>query len=78
MGLDTWTGRQLGEPTAEQWQALQSYAAKHGRTWKQQLRDAWLQACIGMPDSEQPWLLQQVRNQFGPRWLSLVDISKER
>jgi hypothetical protein len=75
---DTWTGRTLGEPTAEQWAALRAYAAAHGRTWKAQLRAEWMDACQGIPDLEQQALLQQVRNQFGPRWLMLIDIEAER
>jgi len=76
--LDTWTGRTLGEPTVEQWEALKAYAAEHGRTWKAQLRNEWMNACQGIGDLDQQALLQQVRNTFGPRWLMLVDIKAGR
>lgn len=49
----------------EQRQALNDYAAAHGRTWKQQLRDAWMTA-------SEPGILHQLRNvsYFGPRGLN--------
>lgn len=75
---DTSTGRTLGEPTVEQWKALKAFAAKHGRCWKSELRNEWMNACQGIDDFDQAGLLQQIRNQFGPRWLSLVDINGER
>lgn len=71
MQHDTWTGRTLGEPTVEQWEALKEYAATHGRTWKSQLLDDWTYARV-------PGLLQQIRNQFGPRWLMLIRIGDPR
>lgn len=69
--FDSWTGRQLGEATAEQWEALQQYADKNGRTWKAQLLDDWMHARVAGP-------LQQVRNAFGPRWLMLINIKEPR
>ena len=75
---DTWTGRTLGEPTIEQWNALKTFAASHGRTWKASLRDEWMNACQGISDPDQQRLLQQIRNTFGPRWLMLIDITKDR
>lgn len=78
MQHDTWTGRTLGEPTVEQWEALKAYAFAHGRTWKAQLRDEWMNACQGISDLDQQALLQQLRNTFGPRWLRLIDINKPR
>ena len=76
MQHDTWTGRTLGEPTAEQWAALQAWAAKHGRTWKQSLRDAWVSGDYGL--FEDSGYLQQIRNTFGPRWLNLIDLNRPR
>lgn len=69
--FDSWTGRTLGEPTAEQWEALTAYAAAHGRTWKSKLLDDWTNARTVGP-------LQQIRNSFGPRWLLSIDIKKGR
>ena len=76
--FDTWTGRTLGEPTVEQWEALKAYAAEHGRTWKAALREDWMDACQNISDPNQQALLQQLRNTFGPRWLMLVDIKGDR
>lgn len=50
--------------TADQLQALQVYAAQHGRTWKSQLLDLWMSG-----KNENAGALRQVRNNFGPRWL---------
>jgi hypothetical protein len=77
MQHDTWTGRTLGEPTVEQWEAIKTYAARHGRTWKESLRQDWMQACANV-DPEIAGYLQQIRNTFGPRWLNLLDINKPR
>jgi hypothetical protein len=49
-------------PTAAQLSALVCYATGHGRTWKSQLNDDWMN---GRAEGE----LQQIRNQFGPSWL---------
>jgi hypothetical protein len=73
---DTWTGRTLGEPTAAQWKALQAFAARHGRNWKASLREAWMSGHYPDSDHDDNACLQQIRNTFGPRWLSLIDISK--
>ena len=75
---DTWTGRTLGEPSAEQWEALKRFAAQHGRTWKATLREAWMSGIYPSSEGDDSALLQQVRNTFGPRWLMLIDIRKER
>jgi hypothetical protein len=55
------------QPTREQLQALEDYAARHGRQWKRQLLDDWLSG----RDAREPQgpLLRQLRNRFGPRWL---------
>lgn len=57
-------------PTTEQIEALKTFAAANGRTWKQALRHAWE---TGRYDdyngTERSDLLQQVRNSFGPSWL---------
>ena len=51
------------ELTADELRAVQAYAAKHGRTWKQQLRYAWM-------DASEPGYLQALRNSHGPAWLN--------
>lgn len=54
-------------PTAEQLEAIKAFAKKHGRSWKQELNDAWMDGS----DAQEPngHLLRQVRNNLGPRWL---------
>jgi hypothetical protein len=51
--------------TTEEITALRAYADLHGRTWKQQLRDAWM-------DASEPGILQMLRNDpdFGPSGLN--------
>ena len=39
------------------------YAEAHGRTWKENLRHAWM-------DASEPGILQALRNELGPRWLN--------
>lgn len=64
-------------PNAEQLEALQRYASANGRCWKSQLRDAWMAGgydtqtghYIGGP-------LQQLRNAFGPSWLTSFSLRK--
>jgi hypothetical protein len=50
--------------TNEELTALLDYATRHGRNWKQSLREAWM-------DASEPGILQQLRNAsyFGPRGL---------
>lgn len=63
------------ELTAEQLSALRQWADKHGRNWKQSLRDAWMN---GMYDGfEGSNCLQQIRNTFGPSWLVTFRLPKE-
>jgi hypothetical protein len=59
------------KPTLEQLTALQTYALEHGRTWKSQLNDDWMNGRASGP-------LQQVRNQFGPSWLIRFRLPKEK
>jgi len=44
--------------------ALKKFKAKHGRTWKSQLSEAWL---VG--DDQMDQALRQARNVFGPSGL---------
>lgn len=55
------------ELTAEQKQALDNFAAKHGRTWRSKLRSMWFNG----QDASQPdgAYLRQVRNQQPPAFL---------
>lgn len=56
--------------TTDQLNALRTFANANGRTWKANLRQAWM---TGRYDDyagvERSDLLQQIRNQFGPSWL---------
>lgn len=58
-------------PNSEQLAAVIAFAEDNGRTWKASLNDAWMtdgyRRYIVRDDASH--LLQQVRNQFGPRWL---------
>lgn len=49
--------------TQDQLEALRTYAANNGRTWKAKLGDDWM---TGRSNGE----LQQIRNTFGPTWLT--------
>ncbi len=51
--------------------ALRTYAARRGRTWKAKLRTDWEYACARVePDLQQP--MQWLRNSRGPGWLAKV------
>jgi hypothetical protein len=54
--------------TPEQEAAVVAFARRHGRYWKRELNNAWLNGS----DAREPdgHLLRQVRNQQGPRWLT--------
>ena len=58
------------QPTAEQLDAVRAYAAEHGRNWKDALRTDWLYA-------RHPGALQQVRNEFGTKWLEKFKLSPQ-
>lgn len=58
------------KPTAEQMEALRTFAAANGRTWKSKLNDAWMSGRYSdYPATDRCDLLQQVRNNLGPSWL---------
>jgi hypothetical protein len=59
--------------TPEELQALQAYAAKHGRNWKQALRDDWF-GTSGRDAGE----LRVIRNTFGPSWLITFKLPEAR
>lgn len=53
----------LADLTPEQRDALIAFAQEHGRNWKAALISGWLRAAF-------PGYLQQIRNSFGPEWLT--------
>ena len=55
--------------TPEEVAALTSFAAYAGRYWKQELRDAWMNASM-------PGLLHKLRNSHGPSWLEQYRLPK--
>jgi hypothetical protein len=60
-------------PSPDQLAAVAAYAARHGRTWRAALMDAWLTG----RDAQEPagHLLRQVRNTCGPAWLATVTMA---
>lgn len=53
--------------TADQKRAIEAFAARHGRYWKNLLRVAWIS---GRDEKETDGaLLRQIRNELGPTWL---------
>jgi hypothetical protein len=56
--------------TAEQWQALQAFAKKHGRTWKHQLMELW-------QSGRDIGYLRQIRNTIGPRGLATIRLEEK-
>lgn len=63
------TKMQKRQLTDNELAALQEYAAKHGRTWKRNLRTDWMNGhCTGY--------LQAIRNEFGPSWLQKFKLPK--
>jgi hypothetical protein len=67
---------QVGWPSTEQIDALKQFAAIHGRYWKSVLRDAWMDG--DYRGFENSWLLQQVRNTFGPSWLVRFRLDRDQ
>lgn len=62
------------ELTVEQRGALDLFAAKYGAGWKVLLLNAWLNGTdAGEPSGH---LLRQIRNQFGPKWLTNYEVTK--
>jgi hypothetical protein len=58
--------------TPEQEAALQAYAARHGRSWKSILNNAWM----GGPPFDDGGLLRRLRNSHGPTWLQSYRLPK--
>lgn len=55
-------------PNRDQLEALIAFAMNNGPRWKDELMKGWLYA-------KYPGELQQVRNQFGPSWLSKTSLA---
>jgi len=51
--------------TEEEVNALQDYAARHGRSWKRILHNAW----FGEAPYDDGRILRRLRNTPGPTWL---------
>ncbi|MET3778095.1 hypothetical protein ABID20_003682 [Rhizobium alvei] len=52
--------------------ALQDYAARHGRSWKRILNDAWM----GEAPHDVGGILRRLRNTHGPTWLDRYRLPK--
>lgn len=63
-------------PSKEQIEALQSWKRVHGRNWKSALREAWMSGDYNGidPHGNTAAYLQQVRNTFGPSWLTRLTL----
>lgn len=62
----------LSDLTPEQQSALLDYAAWAGPSWKDKLTSDWMRA--GTDWSGPYHLLHQIRNNFGPSWLSTLEL----
>lgn len=60
--------------TTEQHTAISTYAQRHGRSWKADLRHAWMNGYYSHPDDDSA-SLQQIRNTYGPSWLVRFRVS---
>jgi len=57
-------------PSPEQLAALGAFREKYGRNWKSKLQESWMSGNYPSSMNNNAGLLQQVRNQLGPVWLS--------
>jgi len=55
--------------TIEQAEALTQFRLKNGPKWREKLLEGWMVAAY-------PGALQQIRNQFGPKWLANLKIDE--
>ena len=61
----------MNKPNQNQLDALHRWAKANGRTWKNELRLAWSSGRYGyLREIDDSAYLQQLRNQFGPSWLT--------
>jgi len=58
--------------TEEEVNALQDYAARHGRSWKRILNNVWMGEA---PYDDRP-ILRRLRNTHGPSWLDRYRLPK--
>ncbi len=58
--------------TEEEVNALQDYAARHGRSWKRILNNAWM----GETSHDDGGILRRLRNTHGPTWLDRYRLPK--
>ena len=67
-------GANVLEPTSAQVDALRGFAQRHGRYWKSKLKALWIDGKEERhPDA---YLLRQVRNEFGPKWLTRLSLTR--
>ena len=63
----------------EAYQVMKEVKAKHGRTYKKRIRQAWLNGdYAGEGLSEFSQRLQQMRNEYGPVFLQCVYVYTEK
>lgn len=62
--------------TREQLNALDRYAARHGRCWKACLSDQWESGIYDREDNSAA--LQTIRNTLGPSWLVKFHFPRDR
>lgn len=55
-------------------EVLRKYALDHGRYWKADLRDSWMNGVYLNSDASAE--LQTIRNSLGPTWLSKFSLNK--
>lgn len=65
-------------PTPEQLAALITFAVANGHSWKASLRHAWETGNYRYYLAADEPRLQQIRNNFGPTWLSKFKLSDYR
>lgn len=63
------TNQNRKEPSAEELAALRTYAAEHGRHWKEALWASWMNGGDHLRQSDGA-ALQRLRNRLGPSWLA--------
>ena len=57
--------------SAEQLEALRTFAKANGRAWKSKLNDEWMTGRYAVYNGTDDYgSLQQIRNRFGPTWLA--------
>lgn len=77
MGVRTVT--KYRQPDPDEMEALRSYAAEFGRTWKSRLREDWYHARLRSGPGNRGSILHGLRNdpRFGPAGLDAFRFPKE-